>query len=51
MKMTDDLLAVVFVHSELRYFGVFGVATCGFDVDYDKVHAYEVRKKSRSEIL
>ena len=49
--MTDDLLAVVFVHGELRYFGVFGVATCSFDIDYYKVHAYEVRKKSGSEIL
>jgi len=49
--MLNDLLAVVLVHSELRYFGVFGVATSSFDIDDYKVHAYEVRKKSGSEIL
>ena len=51
MKMIDNLLAVVFVHGKFRYFGVFGVATSGFDVNNDKVHAYEVRKKRGSEIL
>jgi hypothetical protein len=38
----------VFVHSQLRYLGVFGVATCCFDIDNDIIHVHEVRKKHGS---
>jgi hypothetical protein len=41
----------VFVHGQFRDFGVFGVATCCFDIDNDIVHVYEVRKKRGSVFL
>ena len=49
--MVNDLRAVVFVHRQFRDFGIFGVASCGFDIDDNVVHVYEVRKKSGSAFL
>jgi hypothetical protein len=38
--MIDNLLTIMLVDGELRDFGVFGVATCGFDVNNYKIHAH-----------
>jgi hypothetical protein len=51
LEVVNDLFAIVFVHGQFRDFGVFGVATCCFDIDNDIIHVYEVRKKRGSAFL
>jgi len=51
LKVINELMTVVFVHGQLRNFGVFGMATGCFDIDNHIIHIYEVRKKLGSAFL